>query len=121
MGANIRVVNVHKAAHDDESSRISRNFLKSKDVGSLSFNSCDHATYLVGGEVTPHRHDNVEEIFYFIRGTGVFYLNDEEIPVKAGSAIVVKPGFSHGVRNTGKDVLQHLVCSTVLRKEDPRL
>lgn len=111
MGANIKIVKLHQALHEDETSRISRNFVKSKDLESKNFNSCDHATYLTGGGVAPHNHVGVEEVFYFIRGEGVFTLNGQDIPVKAGSVVAVPPESYHGIRNTGNDILQHIVCS----------
>lgn len=114
MGANIKIVKVHQATHEDETSRISRNFIKGKDVDALSFNSCDHGTYMTGGGVAPHSHDDLEEVFYFIRGTGIFSLDGREIPVKPGSVVVVPPKSVHGVKNTGDDVLQHIVCSARL-------
>lgn len=68
-----------------------------------------------GGDVPEHVHDGVEEIFYFIRGTGVVILNKNEIPVKAGSVVAVPPGTYHGVKNTGRDILQHVVCSAKVK------
>lgn len=113
MGANLKVVKLHKTMHEDEVSRVSRNFFKDYDVEGV-FNSCDHGTYYTGGSVPAHSHDDVHEIFYFIRGTGLFILDGKEIPVKPGSVINVPPKSVHEIRNTGVDLLQHLVCSVIV-------
>jgi len=118
MGANIKVVSVNKAFCEDEASRISRNFFKGKDLDFKYFNSCDHGTYLTGGSAPVHVHEGLEEIFYFIRGTGVVILNGEEIKVKAGSVVAIPPGITHGIRNTGKDILQNIVCSAIVNKKE---
>lgn len=118
MGANIKVVNVNKAFCENEVSRISRNFFKGKNLDFKYFNSCDHGTYLTGGSAPVHVHQDLEEIFYFIRGTGVVILNGEEIKVKAGSVVAIPPGVTHGIRNTGKDILQNIVCSAIVNREE---
>ena len=89
MGANIVITELHDALHEDEISRISRNFFKWRDIGASVLNSCDHGTYFTGGEVPAHVHENTEEIFYFIRGNGVMVLDGKEVPVKAGSVVPV--------------------------------
>ncbi len=116
MGANIKRIKLANTYAEDEISRSSINFVKGKDVGADYFNSCDLGTYLSGGDVPQHVHDDIEEVFYFLRGTGVVYLDKKEIPVKAGSVVPVPPGVYHGIKNTGRDVLQHLVCSARVKK-----
>ena len=64
MGANIKVVNVNEAFCENEVSRISRYFLKGKDLDFKYFNSCDHGTYLIEGSSPVHVHQDLEEIFY---------------------------------------------------------
>jgi mannose-6-phosphate isomerase-like protein (cupin superfamily) len=117
MGANVWITRLAASLPEDEVSRQSRNFFKGSHVGAMCMNSCDHGTYLTNGEVRIHVHDAAEEVFYFIRGAGVVVLGDKEIPVRAGSTIAVPAGVPHGVRNTGKDILQHIVCSAGIRKE----
>lgn len=111
MGANIKMVKLQNAFHEDEVSRVPRNFIKGNELNEIDFNSCDHGTYFTGGGVAAHKHENLEEIFYFLRGTGVVTLNEQEISVKAGSVVVVPPETNHSIKNTGEDVLQHVVCS----------
>lgn len=116
MGANIKVKSLSDALKEDEVTRISRNFFKTKDLDYKYFNSCDHGTYFAEGSAPVHVHENLEEIFYFLRGKGIFLLDSKEITVKAGSVITVPPKISHGIRNVGNDLLQHIVCSSVVNK-----
>jgi mannose-6-phosphate isomerase-like protein (cupin superfamily) len=117
MGANIWVTKLHAALPEDEVGRQSRNFVRGRSVAARAMNSCDHGTYFTNGEVGVHVHEATEEVFYFIRGTGLVTLGEKEISVQAGSVIAVPAGVRHGVRNTGKDILQHVVCSARTRGE----
>ncbi len=114
MGANIKLVNINNTIHEDEVSRVSRNFFKNENLGGDSFNSCDHGTYFTGGSAPAHSHEDAHEIFYFIRGNGILYLDGKEIIVKAGSAVNVPPNAIHEIKNTGDDILQHVVCSVIV-------
>ena len=46
-----------------------------------------------------------DEVYYMLSGTGVMQMNGKEFPVKAGDAILTRPGSSHGLKQTGKDDL----------------
>ena len=46
-----------------------------------------------------------DEIYYIISGTGEMQMNGKNFPVKAGDAILTRPGSSHGLKQTGKDDL----------------
>lgn len=46
-----------------------------------------------------------DEIYYIISGTGEVQMNGKTFPVKAGDAILTRPGSSHGLKQTGKDDL----------------
>jgi len=46
-----------------------------------------------------------DEIYYVIGGTGEMQMNGKSFPVKAGDAILTRPGSSHGLKQTGKDDL----------------
>lgn len=46
-----------------------------------------------------------DEIYYVISGTGEMQMNGKSFPVKAGDAILTRPGSSHGLKQTGKDDL----------------
>ncbi|HTD39650.1 MAG TPA: cupin domain-containing protein [Mucilaginibacter sp.] len=46
-----------------------------------------------------------DEVYYIISGTGEMRMNGRTFPVKAGDAILTRPGSSHGLKQTGKDDL----------------
>ncbi|MCG1011525.1 cupin domain-containing protein [Tepidanaerobacter sp. GT38] len=111
MGANIKLLKLHETRREDETTRMSRNFVKRKEFNCATFNSGDYGTYLSGGFVPEHTHSDIEEVFYFTRGSGIVILDGKEIPVSAGDVICVPPGVRHGIKNNGLDVLEHIVCS----------
>ncbi|MFN0119387.1 MAG: cupin domain-containing protein [Blastocatellia bacterium] len=42
-----------------------------------------------------------DEVYYILGGTGIMQMNGKEFPVKAGDAILTRPGSSHGLKQTG--------------------
>lgn len=51
-----------------------------------------------GAGVPPHRH-KVAEAFFVISGTGTALMEDEEVTVSAGDALLAPAGDLHGFRN----------------------
>ncbi len=51
-----------------------------------------------------------DEVYYVLSGTGVMQMNGNEFPVKAGDAILTRPGSSHGLKQTGKDDLALIIA-----------
>ena len=41
-----------------------------------------------------------EEVYYFIKGSGIMIVDEQETPVTAGDTMYLKPGPYHGTRNT---------------------
>ena len=66
------------------------------------------ARVLVGKVHPSHTHKTMEEIFYFLEGSGQVVLNGKVEEVKAGDRIIVPAGISHEIRNTGKIELKFL-------------
>jgi len=59
-----------------------------------------------------HTHDGdhaLEEIYYFLQGSGVMWCDGKDVPVAAGDAIMVPPGVDHGFRNTGTEILKLVI------------
>jgi mannose-6-phosphate isomerase-like protein (cupin superfamily) len=50
--------------------------------------------------------DGFEEIYYFLQGRGVMWIEGQELPIAAGDAFLVPPGVDHGFRNTGDEPLR---------------
>lgn len=57
------------------------------------------------GSAIGYHLQNEDEIYYIISGTGEMEMNNKSFPVKAGDAILTRPGSSHGLKQTGKDDL----------------
>lgn len=50
-----------------------------------------------------------DEIYYIISGKGILRMNDKDIPVDAGDAILTKPGASHGLKPAGNEDLAVMI------------
>ena len=46
-----------------------------------------------------------DEVYYVLSGTGEMEMNGKTFPVKAGDAVLTRPGSSHGLKQTGKEDL----------------
>ena len=64
-----------------------------------------------GGATPPNTHNDADEFFYVLHGEGVARCGSAETPIKAGDALLVKPGNEHVIRNTGAG---KLYCLTVM-------
>lgn len=53
-----------------------------------------------GCSIGPHEHNDEEEIFYFIKGTGLAIEDGKEYIVEPGSALLTGNGRSHSIENT---------------------
>lgn len=63
-----------------------------------------------GAGTALHRHRTSEEIYHITNGTGVMTLANESFTVGVGDSILIPPGTSHCIRNTGNDSL-HILCA----------
>lgn len=64
-----------------------------------------------GGATPPNTHSVAEEMFFVLKGEGVAVADGAEIPIRAGSSFLLKPGVEHVVRNTGAG---KLYCLTLM-------
>lgn len=60
-----------------------------------------HALLVPGQQVTPHRHEDLFEIFYLLSGEGVLTVEDADYPIGAGSCFAIEPGEEHALVNIG--------------------
>ena len=54
-----------------------------------------------GQEHHLHAHADMDKIYQVIAGTGLFLLEDRELPMESGVMMVAPAGVPHGIRNTG--------------------
>ena len=66
-----------------------------------------------GASEGSHIHDGdntLEEFYYFISGQGVMWMDDEELPVGPGDAVMAPPGVDHGFRAVGDETLKLVIA-----------
>ncbi|MDQ5952674.1 MAG: hypothetical protein QG626_803 [Patescibacteria group bacterium] len=59
----------------------------------------------VGGDIGEETHAHVEQILYFQTGTGKAILDGKESALNPGDVLVVTPGTTHNILNTGTEPL----------------
>ena len=65
----------------------------------------------VGGFTPPNQHRAADEVFVVLHGNGQATLGDAVLDIKPGSVLLLRPGHSHAVRNTGNT---RLYCLTTM-------
>lgn len=65
----------------------------------------------VNGFTPPNEHRTADEVFVVLHGHGEATLGDAAIQIKPGSVLLLRPGHSHAVRNTGST---RLYCLTTM-------
>ena len=56
-----------------------------------------------GKSTSGHSHAGQEEVYHFVRGSGMMKVDDEVFPVKEGDIILIEDGKFHQVINNSKD------------------
>lgn len=59
-----------------------------------------------GCSIGEHMHTGEEEIFYIIKGEGVFTDNGEQKPIKTGDVAITRDGQTHSIKNNGTGDLE---------------
>jgi mannose-6-phosphate isomerase-like protein (cupin superfamily) len=75
----------------------------------VSFEIWELAAGVSEGGHTHKGEDALEELYYFIEGEGVLWADGEDVPVRAGDAILAPEGSDHGFRNTGHKPLKLMI------------
>lgn len=114
MGAPIRMVKLHQREGVAELGRVIRTLMTGSELGSRRVVSVDYCTYYGGGDCPVHVHNDAEEIFFFLRGTGVAYLDGKEVPFGPGTVLNIPKGVTHGLKTSGDDMVEHLVCCVTM-------
>lgn len=69
------------------------------------------SSYEPGSYVELHAHEETEEIFYVISGTGRAQIGDDEVTLTPGHFMWVPPHTAHGITNTGTEPLKFLIIA----------
>jgi len=62
----------------------------------------------VGGRTPPNAHLRAHEMFFVLRGEGLAQAGDRTVPIKTGDSLLVPPGSTHVIENTGRGRLYTL-------------
>ena len=74
---------------------------------------------LAAGETLgPHRHDEVEETFYFPSGQPLMIIEGQQYRVRAGDAFRIPPGESHDIINDTGGAVDAVFIKSLYRPKD---
>jgi mannose-6-phosphate isomerase-like protein (cupin superfamily) len=92
------------------------------DEHPVQYQSLAEAIVLPGEATHLHRHRTSEEIYHFLDGRGLMVLGKECFDVGVGDTVLIPPGTSHRVANSGAEPLRFLcACTPAYRHEDTEL
>ena len=77
-----------------------------------------HCILPPGSSIGYHRHNDMEEVYYIMGGTGRGTVNDVTFAVKPGNAFPCTENDSHGVYNNGTEDLDLFVFMVSMQKEN---
>ena len=61
-----------------------------------------------GGKTPPNVHLQAHEMFFILKGEGLAHADGITVPIKAGDSILLPPGSTHVIENTGSTRLYAL-------------
>jgi mannose-6-phosphate isomerase-like protein (cupin superfamily) len=70
--------------------------------------TCVVEIFQKGGKTPPNVHQRAHEMFFVLEGEGVALYDDRAVPIKTGDALMLRPGTSHVIENTGQGKLYTL-------------
>jgi mannose-6-phosphate isomerase-like protein (cupin superfamily) len=65
----------------------------------------------------PHLHDDHEEVYYIINGTGMIKMGNEEVRFRDGDIIYIPENTVHSIINDGEEMVDFLAFGGLTRKE----
>lgn len=68
--------------------------------------------YPIRGRVALHLHEDAEQIYYVISGSGTAQLGDQQYLIRGGDTLFVPPKVEHSVENTGDEDLVFVVVTS---------
>ena len=68
----------------------------------------NHMIIQPGNSIGEHKHEGDNEIFYFIKGTGLYNNNGTMVEVGPGDTTCCKDGEFHSLENTGDEPLEFI-------------
>lgn len=88
-------------------------FLKNEDTDS-KLTQFAHGMFAPGEICARHVHQTMDELFYFMKGTGIYRVNGEEISLKPGTFLRIPAKAQHELINDGKGNLEFVYFGIAL-------
>jgi len=67
-----------------------------------------------GSRATPHKHETMDEVYYFLKGEGKVRIGEIERLVIEGGIVLAPAGIEHTIENVGYDYLVFLAFGVAL-------
>jgi mannose-6-phosphate isomerase-like protein (cupin superfamily) len=64
-----------------------------------------------GMESDYHNHQDIEQVYYILKGNGTMVIDDERYPVREGDVVYLPPKAMHRIINDSDDWVEHLIIS----------
>ena len=110
MAATMEMVTAH---HGAGKIAFVRPFEDSDYETDVSF--VDYVEMPPGTSIGVHTHDDNEETYFIVEGTGMMTTNDKRFRVTTGDLILNKRGWTHGLENDSGQPLKVLVFEVAFR------
>jgi mannose-6-phosphate isomerase-like protein (cupin superfamily) len=94
-------------------SGLKRVFLNNSETNS-KLTQFAHGKFLPGEVCELHAHPTMDELFYFINGTGVYFIDDQEIALKPGTFLRIPAKSEHKLINNGENNLEFVYFGIAL-------
>ena len=78
--------------------------------GTEGFDMAFRKRILKPGSAIGYHLQKEDEVYYILEGTGVMQMNGDSFQIRAGDAILTRPGSSHGLRPEGNNDLTLLIA-----------
>jgi mannose-6-phosphate isomerase-like protein (cupin superfamily)/heme-degrading monooxygenase HmoA len=87
------------------------------DVFSTSWNHVDHVVIPARSTAGPRQMEDLEEVYYVVKGSGKFATRSDSAAIKADDAFYASPGEAITISNSGNDDLELLVIGIATAKQ----
>ncbi len=111
MGTASRISQLANIPFSNENTRLVRTVWSPAQIDGTALMGVEQTQYFPGGSGARHSDDRSEEVIYFRQGHGEIQLDDKIVKVSPGSTVCVPKNVVHQVRNTGKDLLEHILVT----------
>jgi mannose-6-phosphate isomerase-like protein (cupin superfamily) len=83
-----------------------------EELGGTKHHSFVVVTIPPGGSSARHWHTISEETYFILKGTAQMIIDDKELEIRTGHAVLIQPPEQHQILNTGDDDLDFVaVCA----------